>query len=75
MDRHDEELLDKQVRRIAPPPPNNGLTLLAIVAVFLAGLTFGGFLFMPKRESIRTASNNATSTLSFFLNGGPNITR
>lgn len=75
MDRHDEELLDRQVRRIAPPSANTRVMMAAIVAIFLAGMTLGGFLFAPKKEPMRTASNDATSTLSFFLSGAPPIAR
>jgi hypothetical protein len=45
MDRRDQELLDKQLRRVQPVRANDGTMILAIVAVFLAGVTLGGFLF------------------------------
>jgi hypothetical protein len=37
MDRRDQELLDTQIKRFQPPSRRDGLTILAIVGVFLAG--------------------------------------
>ena len=45
MDRRDKELLDKQLARFQPPPRRDGLMVLAVVGVFLAGVTAGSFLF------------------------------
>ncbi len=44
MDQRDWELLDKQIRRSAPPR-NDGIVVLTIAAVFFAGLIIGGIFF------------------------------
>ena len=44
MDRGDRKLLDTQMKRYQPPSRRDGLMILAIVGVFLAGMTAGGFL-------------------------------
>jgi NhaP-type Na+/H+ or K+/H+ antiporter len=75
MDQRDRLLLQKQVGQSAIRRHSNGLLISAIVAVFFAGLTLGAFLFAPKPEPTRTAMNEATSTMSFFLNGAPPVRR
>ena len=57
VDQRDQELLDKQLRRIAPAPRNNGVMVLAILAVFLAGMALGSAV-EQKAEAIRIASND-----------------
>ena len=49
MDRHDDELLAKQMRAISPPRNDVGLALLA---VFAAGLMLGAVLFAGPREPV-----------------------
>jgi hypothetical protein len=41
MTRRDQELLDRQLRGLRLPPRRNGTMVLAIVAVFLAGIGLG----------------------------------
>lgn len=50
MNRRDQELLDKQLHAIYVPPRNDGVLMLAVVAVFLAGITLGSFLFAYTSE-------------------------
>lgn len=50
MNRRDQELLDKQMHAIYVPPRNDGVLMLAAVAVFLAGITLGSFLFAYTSE-------------------------
>jgi hypothetical protein len=64
MDRLDRELLDKQLRRLQPPRRNDGAMALVGVALFLAGMTLGSFLFAYKSQPTRTAANDATSAFS-----------
>ena len=74
----DQELLDTQMRRFQPPSHRDGLMILAIVGVFLAGMTAGGFLFAAYRgqPTVQTASSDDGKTaLAFFLNGTPNVAR
>ena len=50
--------------------------MLAIVGVFLAGMTAGGFLFgYESQPPMQTASSNGKTALAFFLNGTPTTTR
>jgi hypothetical protein len=70
--------LDTQIKRFQPPSRGNGLMILAIVGVFLAGMTAGGFLFAAYRgqPTVQTASSDDGKTaLAFFLNGTPNVAR
>ncbi len=55
MDRHDQELLDKQMRRLEPPR-NDGVIAVMLAAMFLIGMTVGGVLSEPKTEPIQIAS-------------------
>jgi hypothetical protein len=64
MTRQDEELLDKQLGWLHRAPRNDSVMILAIVAMFLAGITLG--LFMQKNE--RTASNDVM--IAIFLPNG-----
>jgi hypothetical protein len=65
MDQHDQELLDRQVGRIAPLPRSDGVMLLAIMAVFFGGMALGGFLFGYESGPTRIAADNAPPALSF----------
>ncbi len=62
MNRRDEELLDKQMRRFSPAPRRDGTMMLALVAVFLAGMTVGAFGFAYRSDPIRIATNSALAT-------------
>jgi hypothetical protein len=55
MDRRDQELLDKQMRRLSPPR-NNGVIVVLLAAMFLVGMTLGSVLSEPKTEPIQIAS-------------------
>jgi hypothetical protein len=44
MNRRDQELLDKQMRRLMPPT-NEGVIVAMLVATFLVGAAIGGVLF------------------------------
>ena len=55
MDRHDQELLDKQMRRLTPPR-NDGVIGVLLAAMFVVGMTLGSVLSEPKTESIQIAS-------------------
>jgi hypothetical protein len=50
MNRRDRELLDKQLHAIYVPPRNHGVLMLAVLAVFFAGIALGGFLFAYTSE-------------------------
>jgi hypothetical protein len=48
--------------------------ILAILAVFFAGMALGGFLFPYKSEPMLIASNDATPAI-LLPNGAPPTTR
>ena len=68
MNRHDRELLDRQMSRFQLPPRRDGVLILAMVGVFIAGLTAGGLLFTFGNAQ-PTASDDGRTALAFLLNG------
>ena len=67
---HDRELLDRQMSRFQLPPRRDGALILAMVGVFIAGLTAGGLLFtFGNAPSTPTASDDGRTALAFLLNG------
>jgi hypothetical protein len=64
MTRHDQELLEKQLRGIDNRPPE-GVLMLAIAAVFFAGMAVGGFLFAyTDQPPLQMAANNIAAHTS-----------
>jgi len=58
MTPHDQELLEKQLRAIGTTPPD-GVLMLAIAAIFFAGMAVGGFLFAyTDQPPMRLAAND-----------------
>jgi len=55
MARRDQELLDKQMRRLTPQR-NDGVIAVLLAAMFLVGMTLGGALSEHKTEPIQIAS-------------------
>ncbi len=55
MDRRDQELLDKQMRRLEPPR-NDGVIAVMLAAMFLVGMTLGSVLSTHQSEPILIAS-------------------
>ena len=55
MDRRDQELLDKQMRRLTPPR-KDGVIAVLLAAMFLVGMTLGGVLSAHQTEPIQIAS-------------------
>ena len=55
MDRRDQELLDKQMRRLSPPR-NDGVIAVLLAGMFLVGMTLGGVLSAQQSEPIQIAS-------------------
>ncbi len=62
MNRRDQELLEKQLHSTYIAPRHDGVLILAVLAVFFAGIALGGFLFAYTAQPgpLRVASNNAT---------------
>jgi hypothetical protein len=55
MDRHDQELLDKQMGRLSAPR-NDGVIAVMLAAMFLVGMTLGSALSPHKSEPTQIAS-------------------
>jgi hypothetical protein len=55
MDRRDQDLLDKQMRRLSPPQ-NEGVIAVMLAAMFLVGMTLGSVLSPHQSEPIQIAS-------------------
>jgi hypothetical protein len=64
MTPHDQQLLEKQLRGIDNRPPE-GILILAIAAVFFAGMAVGGFLFAyTDQPPLRMAANDIAAQTS-----------
>jgi hypothetical protein len=74
MNRRDQELLARQMKRFQPPPPRGSVIILVMVGVFLAGMTVGSLLFRSQ-PTVQTASSDGKTALAFFLNGTQTATR
>jgi hypothetical protein len=57
MDRRDQELLDKQMRRLTPPR-NEVVIAVLLASMFLVGMTLGGVLSPHKSEPVQIASSS-----------------
>ena len=55
MNRYDQELLDKQMRRLTPPR-NEVVIAVLLASMFLVGMTLGGVLTTHESEPIQIAS-------------------
>lgn len=71
MDRHDQELLDKQMGHIVLAPRNDGIVMLALTAVFFTGLTIGGFLYAYIGTPIRAVAEHASPNQQIASNEVP----
>ena len=56
MDRRDQELLDKQMRRLTPPRNEGVIAVMLAAMFFLVGMTLGSALSPYKSEPIQIAS-------------------
>jgi hypothetical protein len=55
MDRRDQELLDKQMRRLTPPRNAGGIAVM-LAAMFLVGMTLGSVLSPHESAPTQIAS-------------------
>jgi hypothetical protein len=55
MDRHDQELLDTQMRMLTSPR-NDGVIVVLLVAMFFVGITLGSILSPHQIEPVQIAS-------------------
>src|SRR5437868_4182999 len=56
MDRRDQELLDKQMRRLVPPRNDGAIAVMLAAAMFLVGMALGSVLSAHQSEPIQIAS-------------------
>jgi hypothetical protein len=71
MDRRDQELLDKQMAHVALTPRNDGAVMLALTAVFFAGMTIGGFLYAYTGAPIRAIAEHVPPNQQIASNEVP----
>ena len=60
MNRYDQELLDKQMRRLSAPR-NDGVIVVMLAAMFLVGVVIGGVVFSHQSEPTQIASTQIAS--------------
>ena len=60
MDRRDQELLDKQMRRLTPPR-HEGVIAVMLATMFLVGMTLGSVLSPHQSEPTQIASTQIAS--------------
>jgi hypothetical protein len=53
--------LEKQLRAVTIAPRADGVLMLAIAAVFFAGMALGGFLFAYTDQPLLRLASNATA--------------
>jgi hypothetical protein len=63
MNQRDQELLDKQLRHLNPYRRSDSIMMLAIPAVFFAGMALGSFLFAYESQPLQIALNDAPHTI------------
>jgi hypothetical protein len=73
MNRREREIQNRQPARIPGVSRSDSVLVLALVAALFVGITLGGLVFapQPRPQPTRTAMNEATSTMAFFLKGAP----
>jgi hypothetical protein len=64
MNQRDQDLLDKQLSSLHLAPRQDGVLILAILAVFLVGMTVGGFLYAFTDQPMRVAANDLAPAVS-----------
>jgi hypothetical protein len=64
MTRRDQELLDRQLRGLCIQPRHDGTMILAIVAIFLAGIFLGNLRSQAGETARFTATETALSAPS-----------
>jgi hypothetical protein len=73
MDDRDWKLLRRQMRNFQQAPRRDGVMILILAGIFLAGLTAGNLL-SASHPSLQGATNDGKPVLAFFFNGTRNST-
>jgi hypothetical protein len=68
MNRRDQELLDRQMRRFQPSPNPAGMVMFIVASAFFVGMIAGSTIF-PSQQPVQTASSDGRTALAFLLNG------
>jgi hypothetical protein len=68
MNRRDQELLSRQMRRFQPSPHPVGLKALILAGAFLVGV-IAGSTFFTSPQPVQTASTDGSTALAFLFNG------
>jgi hypothetical protein len=71
MDRRDQELLDKQLRHLHIAPRNDGVVMLALLAMFFTGMALGGFFYAYTGEPMQSALKRAVPNQQVASNEVP----
>jgi hypothetical protein len=66
MNRRDQELLSRQMKRFQPSPHPVGLMMLILAGAFLVGMIAGSIF--TSRQPVQTASTDGKTALAFLLN-------
>src|SRR5215472_1449250 len=75
MNRRDQELLDRQMRRFQPSPRKDGLIVVVLVVAFLAGMTAASIFSFGSHSPVQPPSQDGKTALAFFLSGAQKATR
>jgi hypothetical protein len=69
MNRRDQELLARQMRRFQPSARRDGgVIVLVLAAAFVAGMTVGGIVSLGGQRA-QQPSDDGRTALAFFLSG------
>ena len=71
MTRRDQELLDKQLWGVSSRSPQNGMTILMIVAVFLVGMGIGDIVSKTKQANTHYVCSDSLSGGSRIIGAAP----
>jgi hypothetical protein len=64
MNRRDQELLKRQMRRFQPLPNPVGVMMLIVAVAFFVGMIAGSIIF-PSQQSVQSASTDGRTALAF----------
>jgi len=68
MNRRDQELLSRQMRRFQPSPHPVGLMMLILAGAFVVGVIAGSTPF-TSQQPVQIASTAGSTALAFLSNG------